>query len=63
MTQAHDTSKRTIGHYEGRAELFWEGTKDHDVSQNIQALIDALPGVGPHHILDLGCQGVCGFGI
>ena len=55
MSRSYPTSERTIGHYEGRAELFWEGTKDHDVSQNIQALIDALMGEGPHHILDLGC--------
>jgi hypothetical protein len=28
-----------IEYHEGRAEEFWEGTRDHDVSQNIAALL------------------------
>jgi trans-aconitate methyltransferase len=31
------------------------GTWDHDVSQNIQALLAAIAGTQPYHILDLGC--------
>ncbi|MEP7301277.1 MAG: class I SAM-dependent methyltransferase [Caldimonas sp.] len=45
----------TLAHYDGRAEAFWEGTRDHDVSQNIAALLRHLPGPGPSAILDLGC--------
>src|SRR5438094_916968 len=30
-------------------------TKDHDVSQNTAALLEALEGPGPFAILDLGC--------
>jgi transposase len=29
----------TLEHYNRRAEDFWEGTRDHDVSQNIKALL------------------------
>ena len=45
----------TIHSYEERAASFWEGTRDHDVSQNINALLAALDGDGPHRILDFGC--------
>lgn len=45
----------TIGHYDARAQSFWEGTRDHDVSQNIDALLSALGDDGPYDILDLGC--------
>ena len=48
-----ETSRRTVRHYAGRAEAFWEGTRDHDVTQNRQALIRHLHGDGPHHILIL----------
>ena len=50
----HVTS-RTLGHYNATADSFREGTWDHDVTQNYQALIEALPGDGPHRVLDLGC--------
>src|SRR5688572_6068739 len=46
---------RTLGHYEAHAADFWEGTRDHDVSQNRAALLDALGGAPPLRILDLGC--------
>ena len=36
-------------------EAFREGTKDHDVSQNVEALLRHLPDQGSHRILDLGC--------
>jgi SAM-dependent methyltransferase len=48
-------SGRTIAHYEANADDFWEGTKDHDVSQNYAALLDNLDGPGPFTILDFGC--------
>jgi SAM-dependent methyltransferase len=50
-----NASKRTLGHYNERAESFWQGTRDHDVSQNIAALLRHLPSPGSHTILDLGC--------
>ena len=45
----------TLDSYRGRAADFWQGTRDHDVSQNVEALLDALEGQGPFRILDLGC--------
>ncbi len=42
-----EISRSTIGHYDARAEAFWEGTRDHDVSQNLDAHLDLtgmLPG-------------------
>ena len=47
-------SRTTLAHYEQNADGFWEGTRDHDVSQNIRALLSHL-GPGPLRILDLGC--------
>ena len=45
----------TVAHYDASAESFWEGTRDHDVSQNIAALLDAIEGEPPFTLLDLGC--------
>ncbi len=50
-----DLASRTLGHYEARAESFWEGTRDHDVSQNIEALLRHIEAVPPFSILDFGC--------
>jgi SAM-dependent methyltransferase len=50
-----EISRRTVAHYEADPQGFWEGTRDHDVSQNQSALLDALAGRGPLAILDLGC--------
>jgi SAM-dependent methyltransferase len=47
--------ERTVSHYQRHARDFWEGTKDHDVSQNVAALLRHLPHDGPADILDLGC--------
>jgi SAM-dependent methyltransferase len=46
---------RTLAHYDEGAEGFWEGTRDHDVRQNIAALLRHLEGPGPFALLDLGC--------
>jgi SAM-dependent methyltransferase len=51
----HEIAAGTLTHYEEKAESFWLGTKDHDVSQNVEALLRHLDGPGPHTILDLGC--------
>jgi SAM-dependent methyltransferase len=50
-----EIEKSTLEHYEKNAESFWQGTRDHDVSQNIQAFLQALPDTGSLDILDLGC--------
>jgi len=50
-----DTSKRTLGHYEVNAESFREGTRDHDVSQNVDAFLSAITEPPPLRILELGC--------
>ena len=46
---------RTLDSYGQRADAFWEGTRDHDVSQNIQALLRYIESEPPFTILDLGC--------
>jgi SAM-dependent methyltransferase len=50
-----ETSAITLGHYDDYAESFWQGTKNHDVSQNRVALIIHLRGDPPFRILDFGC--------
>lgn len=49
------TSAITLAHYNDHAESFWAGTRDHDVSQNREALLQHLSGPGPYRILDFGC--------
>jgi SAM-dependent methyltransferase len=53
--QLAEISRRTCGHYDTNAEDFWLGTRDHDVSQNIEALLDAITAEPPWKILDFGC--------
>lgn len=59
MTQPTDElaliSAKTLEHYSERAAEFWQGTRDHDVSQNIAALLRHLGGAAPLRILDFGC--------
>lgn len=45
----------TLAHYDERAGDFWEGTRDHDVSQNLTALLEAIEAAPPFSILDVGC--------
>lgn len=45
----------TLKHYGSHAQSFWEGTKDHDVGQNYEAFLGAMPAVKGLRILDLGC--------
>lgn len=49
------TTTVTLDHYNSGAESFWQGTRDHDVSQNVAALLRHLPESGPHMVLDFGC--------
>jgi SAM-dependent methyltransferase len=48
-------SLQTLAHYERTAQAFWDGTKDHDVSQNIAALLQAIEANAPFKLLDFGC--------
>ena len=50
-----EIERLNIAHYDENAESFRIGTKDHDVSQNIAALLDALPKEKTLDILDFGC--------
>ena len=45
----------TLDHYNQRADEFWQGTRDHDVKQNIAALLQWIEGKAPFTILDFGC--------
>jgi SAM-dependent methyltransferase len=45
----------TLDHYNERADDFWQGTHDHDVKQNIAALLKWIAGKAPFTILDFGC--------
>jgi SAM-dependent methyltransferase len=46
---------RTLEHYNQHAEEFWEGTRNHNVSQNIEALLQNIHAEQPFTILDFGC--------
>jgi SAM-dependent methyltransferase len=48
-------SGRTLEHYDRNADSFWRGTRDHDVSQNIAALLRHIEGTPPFTLLDFGC--------
>ena len=55
MVQAQEVAAITIAEYDRIAEDFRRGTADHNVSQNIAALLEEIEGEPPHVILDLGC--------
>jgi SAM-dependent methyltransferase len=46
---------QTLGHYNRNAAEFQRGTRDHDVSQNIAALLRHIAASAPLTILDFGC--------
>ncbi len=49
-------SQITIRHYDRLAESYRKGTRDHDVSQNYAAILNAIESdSSPYAILDLGC--------
>src|SRR5205807_10454661 len=48
-------SETPIAYYDRFARAFWDGTRQHDVSQNYAAFLNALEGDPPYSILDLGC--------
>jgi SAM-dependent methyltransferase len=45
----------TLQHYNERADEFWIGTRDHDVKQNVEALLRHIRAAPPLSILDFGC--------
>src|SRR5712664_4581112 len=53
--QVQRLSDTTIAYYDQVARAFWNGTRDHDVSQNYAAFLNAIEGDPPYSILDLGC--------
>jgi SAM-dependent methyltransferase len=50
-----EISSGTRSFYDDRADHFWAGTRDHDVLQNVTALLDHITGTPPFTILDFGC--------
>ena len=53
--ELEEVATRTLAYYDQQAEDFFEGTRDHDVSQNIAALLQYIQGDFPFTILDVGC--------
>ena len=51
----HRIAKRTLAHYDQHAQAYWEGTRDHDVRQNIGALLEHIGAPPPFDLLDFGC--------
>ena len=45
----------TLEYYDHSAGDFWIGTRNHDVSQNVAALLHHIDGTPPFTILDFGC--------
>lgn len=54
-SELSQASTITLSHYNEHADSFWHGTRDHDVSQNREALLMNLQGHPPFRILDFGC--------
>jgi SAM-dependent methyltransferase len=50
-----DITTLTLDHYGRCADAFWEGTRGHDVSQNIAALLRHITSPAPCAVLDFGC--------
>lgn len=48
-------SAQTLAHYEQNAEAYWQGTRTHDVRQNISALLQSIEAAPPFELLDFGC--------
>lgn len=56
MTDSYDDiAQATLADYDRNASAFFAGTIGHDVSQNIDALLNAIEATAPYTILDLGC--------
>jgi len=55
MAALDQIANATLAHYDSNAQEFFDGTLDHDVSQNIAALLNAITAPAPLMLLDLGC--------
>ena len=55
LDELNKIATETLSYYEQRAEDFRAGTRDHDVSQNIGALLRHIQGESPLMSLDFGC--------
>ena len=53
--ELHRIAARTLAHYDRHAQAYGEGTRDHDVSQNIDALLVHINAPPPFDLLDFGC--------
>ena len=53
--ELHRIAARTLAHYDEFAQGYWEGTRHHDVSQNIGALLSHIRVSPPFDLLDFGC--------
>lgn len=54
-TALRQIARRTLDYYHQQASAFWEGTRHHDVEQNIDALLRHIQTQPPFAILDFGC--------
>ena len=50
-----EVTERTLAYYSQHADDFFAGTCDHDVRQNINALLQFIEAPPPFTILDFGC--------
>ena len=50
-----ELSQRTVAHYNQNADDFFECTRDHDVRQNMDALLSHINTPAPFTLLDFGC--------
>jgi SAM-dependent methyltransferase len=55
LRDLQNISGPTLEYYNLRAKAFWEGTRNHDVDQNIQSLLQYIQAKPPFTILDIGC--------
>lgn len=53
--ELREIAARTLSHYDQHAQDFRDGTRDHDVSQNVAALLRHIEVEPPFAVLDLGC--------
>ena len=55
LDELENLEKKTLWHYNKNALSFWQGTKDHDVTQNYHAFLSRCKQEEMLDILDLGC--------
>ncbi len=55
LEDLHGIAARTVAHYDERAHDYWEGTRNHNVSQNVDAFLAHIRVSPPFDLLDFGC--------